>query len=499
MLRNNLPTLKDHLVQHEYLVGERKARVVGNNVYSFRIGHRKSGKNPNESSGLAISKEQYLKPHNNRGHAQLVLEKNCAENMTKKNGKHVKERGVKSIHSERKRLEAKPKKALLMRLALKVKSLREKKRARTNLYSRRVIPNHTRTNSNILVSKARYTSKKKARKSEKSFKLPSSAGFQSSISADAQLLNRSQLPKRVSKIKPMAKLGSFENPISIASEENVFRRLATSWKVADRIGKNNTNSPADVENILVYPKHKTGRGAVTLTMNDIRRLKPGVYINDNLLDFYLSYLYWEKWDQSLRERVHVFNTFFFKKWIGCKQRDSESTSGFWLSRYSVVRKWTKNVDIFTKDFLVIPVNYHLHWSLAIVCNPQGILDNSINSKGRCCILGFDSLTKFRNLHFAEIKRFLDMARNNRRKKSAFAYDERCSCIPTDAPSQSNGADCGLYVMQNCEKFFDSIEVSKSETLTLGNNWYSSLDISQKRMQILDLISTKAGINLSIFL
>jgi len=494
MLRNNLPTLKDHLVQHECLVGAQKSRIVGNKVNSCRVGHRSSGKNPNKSSSvLAISKEQYLKPHNNGGYAQIILEKNCAENMTKKDGKHIKKRGVKSI-------EAKPKKALIMRLALKVKSLREKKRARTtNIYSRRVILNHKRANSNILVSKARCTTKKKARKSEKSFKMPSSAGFNSSISADAQLLNRAQLPKRMSKIKPMAKLGSVENPISIASEGKVFRRLAPSWKVAGRIGKNNTNWPADVEEILVYPKHKTGRGAVTLTMNDIRRLKPGIYINDNLLDFYLSYLYWEKWDQSLRERVHVFNTFFFKKWIGCKQRETKGTSDFWLSRYSVVRKWTKNVDIFNKDFLVIPVNYNLHWSLAIVCNPQGILDNSMNSKRRCCILGFDSLTKFRNLHFAEIQRFLDMARNNCRKKSAFANYKRCSCIPTDAPSQSNGADCGLFVMQNCEKFFDSIEISNSETLTLGNNWYSSLDISQKRMQILDLISTKAGINLSIFL
>lgn len=503
MLRNTLPTPRDHLDEHECLGSTRKSRVVGNKVNSYRIGRRKSGQNPNESCVLSISKEQQLKSHNNRGHAQIVQEKNCDDIMPKKNGKHVKKRSVKSIYSAKKRPEAKLNKSLIMRLALKVKSLREKKRAKTKIYTRRVILNHKRTNSNILVSKAQYTTKRKARKSEKSFKSPPSASFKSSISADTQPQNRAQLQKRMSKINPLAKLGSFENPISIASEGKVFRRLPPSWKVACRIGKKNFNSAADVDEILVYPKHKTGRGAVTLTMNDIRRLKPGVYINDNLLDFYLSYLYWEKWDESLRERVHVFNSFFFKKWIGCKQREGEGTSGFKLSRYSVVKKWTKNVDIFTKDFLVIPVNYHLHWSLAIVCNPRGMLENSMNSKRRCCILGFDSLTKFRNLHFAEIKKFLDMARNDRGKKALrvlpFANDKRCSCIPTKAPSQSNGADCGLFVMQNCEKFFDSIGNSNNLTLTLGNNWYSSLDISQKRTQILDLISTKAGINLSIFL
>ena len=63
----------------------------------------------------------------------------------------------------------------------------------------------------------------------------------------------------------------------------------------------------------MYPKKDSYHGAITLTMNDVSRLQPGVYLNDNLLDFYLQYLYLEKWDESLRNRVYLFNTFFFKK------------------------------------------------------------------------------------------------------------------------------------------------------------------------------------------
>lgn len=36
---------------------------------------------------------------------------------------------------------------------------------------------------------------------------------------------------------------------------------------------------------------------------------------------------------------------------------------------SQVSKWTKGVDIFSKHFLLIPINSALHWSLAIVCFP----------------------------------------------------------------------------------------------------------------------------------
>lgn len=34
-----------------------------------------------------------------------------------------------------------------------------------------------------------------------------------------------------------------------------------------------------------------------------------------------------------------------------------------------VKNWTRNVNIFEKDFLIIPINKNAHWYLAIVCYP----------------------------------------------------------------------------------------------------------------------------------
>ncbi|KAH8061411.1 hypothetical protein JL722_4028 [Aureococcus anophagefferens] len=36
--------------------------------------------------------------------------------------------------------------------------------------------------------------------------------------------------------------------------------------------------------------------------------------------------------------------------------------------YAKVKKWTKKVDVFDQDLLFVPVNEHLHWSLAVVRN-----------------------------------------------------------------------------------------------------------------------------------
>ena len=33
-----------------------------------------------------------------------------------------------------------------------------------------------------------------------------------------------------------------------------------------------------------------------------------------------------------------------------------------------MRKWTARVDLFSKDFIVMPVNQSLHWSLVIICH-----------------------------------------------------------------------------------------------------------------------------------
>jgi len=50
--------------------------------------------------------------------------------------------------------------------------------------------------------------------------------------------------------------------------------------------------------ILIYPdsdcKNGGKYGAVALTVSDLFRLQPHVYLNDNLIDFYLRYIYLEK-------------------------------------------------------------------------------------------------------------------------------------------------------------------------------------------------------------
>jgi sentrin-specific protease 7 len=38
-------------------------------------------------------------------------------------------------------------------------------------------------------------------------------------------------------------------------------------------------------------------------------------------------------------------------------------------RHLRVKNWTRNINIFEKDFVVVPINKNAHWYLAIICYP----------------------------------------------------------------------------------------------------------------------------------
>ncbi|KIM89078.1 hypothetical protein PILCRDRAFT_84870 [Piloderma croceum F 1598] len=119
------------------------------------------------------------------------------------------------------------------------------------------------------------------------------------------------------------------------------------------------------ELILVYPP--SGTGAINITQGDINRLEPGEYLNDTLIEFGLKLWLSEirEKDPDLADQIHVFSSFFYKK---LKNNTKNPEEG-----YKSVRKWTQKFDLFQKKFLIVPINEHLHWYLAIIYQPENVL------------------------------------------------------------------------------------------------------------------------------
>ncbi|KAG5932279.1 hypothetical protein E4U53_001395 [Claviceps sorghi] len=115
---------------------------------------------------------------------------------------------------------------------------------------------------------------------------------------------------------------------------------------------------------LVFPA--VGKNRATVDDGDILRLDEGEFLNDNLISFYIRYLQYrlESERPELLSKVYFFSTFFFEK--------LRSTKG--KVNYDGVRAWTAKVDLLSYDYIVVPVNEHAHWYLAVICN----VPNAVN-------------------------------------------------------------------------------------------------------------------------
>ncbi|XP_015251106.1 PREDICTED: sentrin-specific protease 3-like [Cyprinodon variegatus] len=88
-----------------------------------------------------------------------------------------------------------------------------------------------------------------------------------------------------------------------------------------------------------------------LTMDDLGTLYGQNWLNDQIMNMYGDLVM-----DSVPDKVHFFNSFFY---------DKLRTKG-----YEGVKRWTKNVDIFQKDLLLIPIHLEVHWSLVSVDIPR---------------------------------------------------------------------------------------------------------------------------------
>ncbi|KAG2187689.1 hypothetical protein INT44_005379 [Umbelopsis vinacea] len=122
------------------------------------------------------------------------------------------------------------------------------------------------------------------------------------------------------------------------------------------------NTGAD-EILFVYPF--TGYGGITVSKADEARLDDGEFLNDNIIDFYMKWIFdqLQNRDPELAKQVHIFNSFFYKR-LTQRNRNSRKEENV----YDRVKKWTAKMNLFDKSYVFIPINENWHWYLAIICN-----------------------------------------------------------------------------------------------------------------------------------
>ncbi|XP_017275818.1 sentrin-specific protease 5 [Kryptolebias marmoratus] len=158
---------------------------------------------------------------------------------------------------------------------------------------------------------------------------------------------------------------------------------------------------------VVYKKHR-------LTLEDLLTLADQSWLNDQVMNMYGELIM-----ESSHHKVHFLNSFFHRQLM---------TKG-----YDGVKRWTKQVDLFSKSLLLVPVHLEVHWCLVTA---------DIATKKICL---YDSQGNALQKVARNILKYL-MTEAKEKKHTAFeggwtvSYDEK-------VPQQTNENDCGVFVLE----------------------------------------------------
>ncbi|CAI4915270.1 BAD_HP_G0005840.mRNA.1.CDS.1 [Saccharomyces cerevisiae] len=196
----------------------------------------------------------------------------------------------------------------------------------------------------------------------------------------------------------------------------------------------------------------------TITNQDFKCLFNKDWVNDSILDFFTKFYIESSIEKSIikREQVHLMSSFFYTKLISNP-----------ADYYSNVKKWVNNTDLFSKKYVVIPINISYHWFSCIITNLDAILDfhqnkdknDAINSDEISInnplvnILTFDSLRQTHSREIDPIKEFLISYALDKYSIQLDKTQIKMKTCPV--PQQPNMSDCGVHVILNIRKFFEN--------------------------------------------
>jgi len=232
---------------------------------------------------------------------------------------------------------------------------------------------------------------------------------------------------------------------------------------------------------------------IELTDRDVELLADENCLNDSVLDFFLRLVVDVAAPDWLQGHLHVLNTFFFTKLTSGGVSTGEEG-------WDNVARWTRSLPggLLEKSFVVFPINeLNVHWWVAIVCHPgrafmsDGAGGNSQMTKADiprivCMDSAEEPPPKARPASFLRgylwrewIERNPHVACNSRGEEGKDAL----KAVVADVPKQTNGYDCGIFIIEYLLHVLQSRSALKSLGLAPHKHWFGQVAVSHRRKRM----------------
>nr|XP_020643036.1 sentrin-specific protease 2 isoform X2 [Pogona vitticeps] len=174
---------------------------------------------------------------------------------------------------------------------------------------------------------------------------------------------------------------------------------------------------------------------LNITRGDIQTLKNQQWLNDVVINFYMNLLVERNKKPGFAD-LYAFSTFFYPKL---------NSAG-----YCAVRRWTKGVDLFQYDMILVPIHISVHWALVVI------------DMRRETIKYFDSMGQNGDRICMKLLQYLQEESKAKRNMGINPTSWTLYSVkPHEIPQQSNGSDCGMFAC----KYADFISRDKPIVFT----------------------------------
>ncbi|CAN3377420.1 hypothetical protein DIURU_003338 [Diutina rugosa] len=230
------------------------------------------------------------------------------------------------------------------------------------------------------------------------------------------------------------------------------------------------NDPVSID--VGEDPEKRGKN-ICVTQQDFNTLYNNEWVNDIIIDFFVSYEIAEAQRQGKLGggSIYSFNSYFYTKLI--QKPDGGGSAPF----YNNVKRWLKRMDkeFMTYDSIVIPINESSHWYVCVVrglpsllARAKGVALQESNERssfetpsesplnvGKAEVFVLDSLNQRHSTISIPLKRLIiDYCEDvhNVTVQKSWIYMKNAS-----VPKQSNFNDCGIHVIFNIRAWLNKTD------------------------------------------
>lgn len=226
---------------------------------------------------------------------------------------------------------------------------------------------------------------------------------------------------------------------------------------------------------------------IPMSEYNLRCLAPGQWLNDEVVNFYMSMLQ-EKDDILCAETQSRTPNCFFNLYFMSKLLERN------IYCYKNVKRWTKKIDIFSKDKIFVPVNINnTHWTHCVIYMSERRIQVllcfmrvlSFNYHFCTSLQYYDSMGSSGTKYLDALMQYLQDEHKDKKETPMSGVEEWIlqTCIREETPQQQNGYDCGVFsilfadfLSENLPLLFDqkcisSMRVKICASILAGKLWY----------------------------